>query len=374
MKIICFIALVFSTLSVFSQDQLSTLNENLKRSQKEIERLDGELSQNRRLQMDKLTQKRLLDAKVLQRGQLVRQFNDKISALKNDMGDLAGVVVRHNKRLDSIIEVRDRLYRSAYKELLNSKLAGGIEKQSFYKKEILSVTAMFNSEAHNVDSMRRIMGQRYDRLMEQSRELAELSRERKAELALLETEKRQVELLNLQLKKDESVIKQSADSERLKMQQLQNQIANMVRTEAKTSPIGSLGGEFGQNKGGLPAPLLAYLVEDKFGVHDHPTKKGIKVQNNGVNLRATMDLSVMAVFDGEVRGVFLLDGMGSSVLVRHGNYFTVYSNLDRVKVAKGQTINAGQQIGQLGDRNSVLHFEVWNGTTNLDPLLWLKSR
>lgn len=374
MRITLVIALIISTLSVFSQDQLKSLNEDLKRSQKEIERLDGELSQNRRLQMDKLTQKKLLDAKVLQRGKLVSQFNDKISALKNDMGDLSGVVVRHNKRLDSIIGVRNRLYRNAYKVLSISKLAEKVERQSFYKREILLVTSMFNSEAHNVDSMRRIMGQRYDRLMEQSRELAELSMERKAELALLEVEKRQIELLNLQLKKDESVIKQSADSERLKMQQLQNQIANMVRTEAKTSSVGALGGEFGQNKGRLPAPLLAYLVEDKFGVHDHPTKKGIKVQNNGVNLRATIDLSVMAVFDGEVRGVFLLDGMGSSVLVRHGTYFTVYSNLDRVKVAKGQSIKAGQQVGQLGDRNSILHFEVWNGTTNLDPLIWLKSR
>lgn len=374
MRITLVIALIISTLSVFSQDQLKSLNEDLKRSQKEIERLDGELSQNRRLQMDKLTQKKLLDAKVLQRGKLVSQFNDKISALKNDMGDLSGVVVRHNKRLDSIIGVRNRLYRNAYKVLSISKLVEKVERQSFYKREILLVTSMFNSEAHNVDSMRRIMGQRYDRLMEQSRELAELSMERKAELALLEVEKRQIELLNLQLKKDESVIKQSADSERLKMQQLQNQIANMVRTEAKTSSVGALGGEFGQNKGRLPAPLLAYLVEDKFGVHDHPTKKGIKVQNNGVNLRATIDLSVMAVFDGEVRGVFLLDGMGSSVLVRHGTYFTVYSNLDRVKVAKGQSIKAGQQVGQLGDRNSILHFEVWNGTTNLDPLIWLKSR
>lgn len=372
MKLFAFTLLFLVSILVVSGQDLTTLNKDLRQRQAAIEKLEKDLNANRELQKDKLTQKRLLDQKVKAREELVKQLNSRISILKGDMGDLSGVVSRHNRRFDSLNIVRNSLLKKAY---IKADFANFGTLKDEFSVELDIVDRMLKNEASNVDSMKRVLGERYEKLMRQSKELAELSQSRKNELAAMDSERKQLEQLNLQLKSQEVVIKQSADSERIKIVNLQNQIAAFVKIEAKTrGEVNALGGEFGQNKGKLPSPLLFYVVEDKYGVHEHPTQKGIKIQNNGVNLKATMDLSVNVVFDGEVRGVFLVEGMGSSVLVRHGDYFTVYSNLAQVKVLKGESVKAGQVVGQLSEKNRVLHFEIWNSTKTVNPQQWIYSK
>ena len=103
----------------------------------------------------------------------------------------------------------------------------------------------------------------------------------------------------------------------------------------------------------------------------------MQTDNAGVDIQTTRNAGVRAVFDGEVSAVFRPDGYNSVVVVRHGQYLTVYANLDHVSVSTGQKVKAGQNLGTVfsdpnDDGRSVLHFEVRNGRAKENPESWLK--
>lgn len=376
MRVSVLVIVFMSCFSVVLAQDINKLNDDLKRSQDEIAKLQKQLDENKKQQSDRAARWRLLDAQVSQRYDYVRQLDHNINKIKADMGGLAGVVLNQNRKIDSLNRIKNTLYRNAYKELSVSKLCGvpGVQNR-FYKREIERVTVAMSNEVASVDSMKSVLGTKYDDLMRQSASLTDLAKEKSEELTILNSERKELDELNAALKKEEGVLLKSAENERVKMARLQSQIAAMVKKVVRSEASSVLSGSgFGANKGRLPSPLLAFSIDDAYGVHDHPTEKGIKIHNTGVNLRSSLDLTVMSVFEGEVRGVFIVEGMGYSVLVRHGKYFTVYSNLERVDVEKGDIIKLGQSVGRLSDSKRVLHFEIWDGTTNQNPQKWIKLR
>ncbi|MBQ5931716.1 MAG: M23 family metallopeptidase, partial [Tidjanibacter sp.] len=113
---------------------------------------------------------------------------------------------------------------------------------------------------------------------------------------------------------------------------------------------------------------------EHFGTHQHPTQKHITVVNKGVNIAAPKGADVMAIFEGQVARVMFIAGLNNCVMLRHGDYFTIYSNLATVSVKAGESVRANQKLGTLsgGDNpdDYQLHFELWYHTTNQDPEMW----
>ena len=104
--------------------------------------------------------------------------------------------------------------------------------------------------------------------------------------------------------------------------------------------------------------------------------KGIEIQNDGVNIQTNQGEMAKAVFGGEVRAVAFIPGIGNTVIVNHGDFFTVYSGLKEVAVKKGQKIGTRDNIGQVisnADGISELRFKIYKNTTALDPEQWLKN-
>ena len=137
-----------------------------------------------------------------------------------------------------------------------------------------------------------------------------------------------------------------------------------------------LSGEFASNKGRLPWPVDGGVVVEKFGQHNHPVFKNIKMPyNNGVNISAPAGSRVKAVFDGVVKQILVIPGYNQCVLVQHGSYFTFYCKLKEVSVKAGQNVRTGGVIGvaDVEDGNSLLHFELWKGTEKQNPELWLRK-
>ena len=122
-------------------------------------------------------------------------------------------------------------------------------------------------------------------------------------------------------------------------------------------------------------PVNGGVVIEKFGKHQHPTQKHITVDNKGVNIAAPKGAEVFAVFEGEVSRVMFISGLNNCVMLRHGDYFTIYSNLATVSVKAGEKVSTNSKIGTISAGNNPddyqLHFEVWFHTTNQDPELWL---
>ena len=146
---------------------------------------------------------------------------------------------------------------------------------------------------------------------------------------------------------------------------------------AMTKAERELSGSFEKNKGKLPFPLSGrYMIVGHFGQQQHQELKYVKINNNGIDLQTTPGTSARAVFDGVVTKVFVMPGYNSSVIVRHGNYLTIYSNLSEVYVKPGQKLSIRQPIGKIysdpeeGNR-TVLHFQLWKETTKLNPEPWL---
>jgi septal ring factor EnvC (AmiA/AmiB activator) len=145
--------------------------------------------------------------------------------------------------------------------------------------------------------------------------------------------------------------------------------------ELKLTPEAQkLSNSFAANKSKLPWPVAEGIISSSFGEHDHPVLKGIKVKNNGIDISTKQSASTRAVFDGIVSGVISIPGAGKAVIIRHGEYLTVYSNLSSVNVGKGDKVKTKQQIGVVLDgeeERSEMHFEIWKGSVLLNPAQWI---
>ena len=140
----------------------------------------------------------------------------------------------------------------------------------------------------------------------------------------------------------------------------------------------ALASSFAQNKGRLPAPIRgSYSILRTFGVHQHSEHNRVQVNSSGVDFGVNGDSRAYAVFSGVVSRVFVIPGYGTAVILRHGNYLTVYANLSSVAVSTGSRVSTGQVIGSVGaspDGSSgrLLHFQLWHERTKLNPLAWIK--
>ena len=129
------------------------------------------------------------------------------------------------------------------------------------------------------------------------------------------------------------------------------------------------------NKGKLPWPLEQGLIIQKFGKQKHKVFGNIETFNNGINIATNKNAIIRSVFDGKISRIFFIKGEGKAVLINHGEFFTVYSGLEEVKVKLGDNILAKEEIGKIltreNDDRTELHFEIWQGYDKQDPSVWL---
>ncbi len=137
----------------------------------------------------------------------------------------------------------------------------------------------------------------------------------------------------------------------------------------------ALSGSFASNKGRLPSPFDKGTIISSFGEHPHPEYQNIKIKNNGIDILSAPGSQVKAVFEGEVSSTMFIANLNYVVIVRHGDYLTVYSNLSSITVKKGDKIKTRQVLGiaanEEGNSKSRLHYEMWMGKVLLNPSAWL---
>jgi len=140
----------------------------------------------------------------------------------------------------------------------------------------------------------------------------------------------------------------------------------------------ALSSSFSANRGRLPWPCDQGIVSGSFGEHFHPVLEHYKVQNNGIDIMTGQESVVKAVFKGRVSRIVSFPLLNNVVIIRHGDYLTVYSNLGEVRVREGQEVQARQAIGKVhanaGEQKSELHFELWRGKVIQNPEDWLARK
>ncbi len=136
-----------------------------------------------------------------------------------------------------------------------------------------------------------------------------------------------------------------------------------------------LSGSFASNRGNLLVPVNGpYTIVSHFGVQRHKLASKVQTNNSGVDLSVPPGTKVRAVFDGTVSSVFVVSGYNNSIIIRHGNYLTVYANVTNLQVKKGQRVTTGQTLGTVAtsDGNTILHFQLWHERTKQNPELWIR--
>jgi len=161
------------------------------------------------------------------------------------------------------------------------------------------------------------------------------------------------------------------------------ELANKKTGFALTPEETKLSVNFKNNKGKLPWPVKRGIITGSFGEHNHPVLSGIKVYNNGIDLSTNKGATARSIFEGTVTGVIILPGSNKkAVIVRHGEYFSVYGSLQQVFVKKGDKVGLKQDIGivytDVKKFKTESHLEIWKltdgGTVKLNPQIWIAKK
>jgi murein hydrolase activator len=200
---------------------------------------------------------------------------------------------------------------------------------------------------------------------------------------LVELKKKQNSLVK-SLEKEEKKLKRDLEDTRDAIAKLDKMIEEMIREEIEREALASAGStnvlalssSFEENKNKLPWPVASGFISQRFGLQNHPVLKGIVLQNDGVNIQTKENEKVKCVFEGEVTRVAFVPSIGSTVLIKHGEYFTVYAGLKEVYVKQGQKVIIDQEIGRVVSNYegiSELRFQIRKNTKPLDPQTWLRN-
>ncbi|MFT5749943.1 MAG: septal ring factor EnvC (AmiA/AmiB activator) [Ancylomarina sp.] len=195
-----------------------------------------------------------------------------------------------------------------------------------------------------------------------------------------------------QLKKKESTLRRNLRTQRNNDKKLERKIRRIISDLARlakkkkntsgafglTPEEKALGANFSQNKGRFPWPTSTGFISQKFGQHAHPVLKHVRVNNDGIDITTKPQSDCRAIFKGEVTHILSMPGLNMVVIVKHGEYMTVYSNLAKVTVKKGDIVSSKEKIGIVytdeNESQTILKFQMWKSTTKLNPSIWLLKK
>jgi len=340
----------------------------------------------------------LLDSKIKNREELIVNINNEINlldnsidihldAIKNLEADLLKLKQEyakmiyysylHRNNYDKIMFIlASDDFNMAYKRL--KYLQQYNEYRRLQAQKIVETSNQLNNELIQLESLK---GNKRDALFEKQNENKTLISEKESKNIALKELQKQEKDLKIKLKKQYEI----ADA-------LQKEIEKIIEEEArkaaekvagKSSDYFNLTPEekliaenITKNKNRLPWPTQRGIITSSFGEHPHPVIKGVVIRNDGVDISTTEGAAVRSVFDGVVKRVFVISGAHKNVLIQHGDYFTLYSNLEDVIVKVGDKVTAKQTIGTIytdkeNENKSVLQFQIWYQFDKLNPEEWL---
>ena len=336
----------------------------------------------------------LLDQKLLNRKKLISTYNYEIYT--------------YNKQIESINNVIDSLDRQISKVKSDyAKCLNFIYLNKFYSNPLLfifsgsSISDSYNKVLflRNVNIYKRSqkesldrMSSKYDSLQvsinNKKNSVLKLLNQVSQETSLIKTEYSSRQLLIDSLTHNVSNLYSIIQKDQARANELEKTILKLIQEEAErakklrennkiSKEESVLYSNITEAKGHLKWPSSKSVVVSNFGEHEHPLLPNVIVRNNGIDLDVLDSHSIFPVFDGIVSKVIVIPGSNISVIIRHGAVLTVYSNLSKVFVKKDDNVTTSTQIGLVenstGLNSNILHFELWDGESKQNPLLWLEN-
>lgn len=391
--IIIAVILFMVPVAVSGQTTIKSLEEEIRKAEEEI-RINNELLKKTRAnQKTSQSELKLIQSRISSRRNIVSSLNKQISLLDNDIHSKNKTISELNSDLEKLRREYAEMVRAAYK---NYKL-NNFMLFLFAADDFNDITKRVNfmrrynkmrvAKADEIKELSNNIAGQIKELDSKKEELGHTKQSKSKEIADLGKDETEYKTTVNKLKAEESKLSKEVKARQAQIDKAQKKIQDIiaeearkakkeVRTEAEDRQIAQLSGKFDENKGKLPYPVKGGVIIDRYGTHSHPTQKGLMINNKGVNIAAANGCPVICVFEGTVSKIFTVPGMNNCVMVRHGNYITLYANMASVSVKAGDKVSLNQQVGRLADSSNkddvYLHFEIWKETTNLNPEQWLR--
>ena len=368
----------------------SKLRDKIQRNEKEIKVANDILEETRASKKSTLNELYVLQKRIDLRNDLINNLNNQISNLDQQIEINEGAVAGLEKDLEKLRQQYADIIRAAYRHHKGfNRLMFILSSESFnqaYKRyKYLNQYAQYRrNRAKTIEAKAEKLKYKIQELKNLKAQKEGILSQKKSEKFKLKYETRQVRNQIQNLKQKEEQLRQDIAQKKKIIAQLEDEIQQIIEEERKktnrwknlSAEQQRLSASFEKNKGTLPWPITDGIITREFGENNHPVLKGIKMNNNGVDISTTQNSKVKAIFEGVARKVVSIPGANLTVIVRHGNYLTVYSNLVDVDVQPGQHIARGDVIGQVftdeASQENVLHLEIYHENKRLNPEEWLK--
>ncbi len=372
-------------------------------STSELQVLKKKIASRQRLIKNISSQMGMLNNEIKSTQKSIGELCKEIEVLKESYAQMLRYAQRNRTATDKLLFIfAAKDYKEAYQRYVFFRQFGDMQKkklQEIQEKtgELTKKTneleikksnqeSLLKQEVKNSESLKKEQSQKektVKNLQKKEKQIAKNLKNKQAQVKKLQKQiddaiaaevQRQKQLAAAKKKKMEEQTKNSSNKQQVAANKAAMETAKKKNYTIATTPEEvALSSNFEANKGKLPWPSVKGVVVSEYGVHAHPEIKGTKVENKGVDIRTTKGSAIRAVFEGEVSRV-AKGPSGMVVIIRHGEYMTVYANLQTVSVKKGAKVSTKQTIGIVNtneDGVSEFKFQIFKVTHHLNPSSWL---
>lgn len=439
-RILVFILFLAVQLSVSAQqpNERAELERKKRETQKEIDILTNQYNEIKKNKKASLGQLAVIQRKLELRNKIIGDINKQVNVINQNINNSYKEMRRLQKDLDTLKmnyaqnvvyayknrsnydflnflfsasdfndAIRRISYMRAYRNYRSQQLDAIVKTEKLYKEKIVELTNNKKEKTAVLGEQTKEMGELVKDKNEQAAVVDEIKKKEKEINKTLAAKKKQSQQLQASItavinreianSRKEAAAKAKAEEAKIKEEAKNNTTVTtpntntavtnkpaVVKKEETKKPASyleynkediALGASFESNKGRLPFPVDNGYISGNFGTNTVPGTS-VKYQQDFITITSPVGTSVKACFDGEVMSVYDVGGM-TAVTIKHGKYFTTYSNLASATVSKGQQVKTGQLIGRVGenlDGDGELNFILARELQFINPTGWLRSR
>ena len=399
--------LCFAAMTMLYGQSRSSLESKRKQLNQQIKNTGKLLDKTSKSKQATLQELKTLQTQVESRESLIKVIQEEMAKINDQLAQNEEAVLAQEEDLQKLKanykKVLVQLYRqkTSYNAVLFLLSAESFNKA--YKRQVYlsQLEKRRHQQATLIRNTQNRLKQQNQSLAAQKNEKTALLEEEIKQKGSLDGELKEKDKMVSALKRKESQLKRDLTNKEKSKRQLNNKIENVIKDQiaaAKnntrtypgkdnnskpntayipSSPYNKdIASSFKNKKGHLPMPVSGGVIVGKFGKQQHPVFDQVFTHNNGIDIRCASHAAVKAVHDGIVVSVLSIPGSGNAVMLKHGSYYTTYSNLEAVSVKRGHEVGKGTKLGTVAkDSNSgsyLLHFELWNGKAKENPQHWLR--
>ncbi|MDX1278826.1 murein hydrolase activator EnvC [Oceanihabitans sediminis] len=401
-KIAFILALFLCTTAAFSQSKKQQeLEDRRQELRREIQQINSLLSKNKSQQKSQLTLIEDLNYKVSVRRNLIKVTNQQANLLTREINDNQHKISELREELEVLKENYAKMIVTSYKSKSEQSrvmflLSSSDFQQAYKRVKYINQYAEYQKKQGESIKLKTAELQEVNKaLLKQKADKQKLIAENKVAQVELEKELKEHQSLMESINKDLSKYAAQIKNRQAEADRIDREIERIIReaiassntkagkkSTSKSSAVYAmtpedkvLANSFVTSKGKLPWPVEKGVVKLRYGRQPSPIVKTIMIQSNGVRIATEKDAKVRAVFNGEVYRIIASKNGNPSVLIRHGNYFTAYSNLGKIYVKKGDKVRTKQEIGEVftnpSNGQTILSFSVFNNSKTENPASWI---